>query len=173
MKCCHLQLSRHWSHWWGGSDNLLRLVLFHSWQCSAKEAPGGNSDHPTRSTFHFYRPQRSCGKVMFLHLSVILFTGGGVWYDTPWADTPGKTPPGQTHPPCRHPSCRIPPGRHPLATHSSGRHPLGRHPHEMATAADSMHPTGMHSCDLNNFYRLQTKFLLAHVVLYPGGQIFV
>ena len=23
-----------------------------------------------------YRPQRSCGKVMFLHLSVILFTGG-------------------------------------------------------------------------------------------------
>ena len=25
----------------------------------------------------FYRPQRSCGKVMFLHLSVILFTGGG------------------------------------------------------------------------------------------------
>ena len=27
---------------------------------------------------HFYRPQRSCGKVMFLHLSVILFTGGHV-----------------------------------------------------------------------------------------------
>ena len=26
----------------------------------------------------FYRPQRSCGKVMFLHLSVILFTGAGV-----------------------------------------------------------------------------------------------
>ena len=25
-----------------------------------------------------YRPQRSCGKVMFLHLSVILFTGGGI-----------------------------------------------------------------------------------------------
>ena len=24
----------------------------------------------------YYRPQRSCGKVMFLHLSVILFTGG-------------------------------------------------------------------------------------------------
>ena len=28
--------------------------------------------------FHLYRPQRSCGKVMFLHLSVILFTEGGV-----------------------------------------------------------------------------------------------
>ena len=26
----------------------------------------------------FYRPQRSCGKVMLLHLCVILFTGGGV-----------------------------------------------------------------------------------------------
>ena len=25
----------------------------------------------------FYRPQRSCGKVMSLHPSVILFTGGG------------------------------------------------------------------------------------------------
>ena len=30
----------------------------------------------------FYRPQRSCGKVMVLHLSVILFTGGGLG-DTP------------------------------------------------------------------------------------------
>ena len=25
---------------------------------------------------YFYRPHRSCGKVMFLHVSVILFTGG-------------------------------------------------------------------------------------------------
>ena len=58
----------------------------------------------------YYRPQRSCGKVMFLHRSVILFTGGGVcpsacWNTTllgrhrPWADTPpvqcmlGYTPP--------------------------------------------------------------------------------
>ena len=27
--------------------------------------------------FYFYRPERSCGKVMFLHVSVILFTGEG------------------------------------------------------------------------------------------------
>ena len=44
----------------------------------------------------FYRPQRSCGKVIFLHLSVILFTGR-VWQtriDTPWEDTPPEqTPP--------------------------------------------------------------------------------
>ena len=39
-----------------------------------------------------YHPQRSCGKVMFLHLSVILFTGG-------W-----QTPLGR-HPPGRHPLC--------------------------------------------------------------------
>ena len=31
--------------------------------------------------------KRSCGKVMFLHLSVILFTGGGVY-------PPRQTPPG-------------------------------------------------------------------------------
>ena len=47
---------------------------------------------------YFYRPQRSCDKVMFLHLSVILFTGGGCLPPQP----PGKTPPstpGQTLPP--------------------------------------------------------------------------
>ena len=38
--------------------------------------------HPT-GMFSCYRPQRSCGKVMFLHLSVILFTGGGVWQTPP------------------------------------------------------------------------------------------
>ena len=76
----------------------------------------------------FYHPQRSCGKVMFLHLSVILSTGGvsdrhpradtpraGTplvdthWADTPWADTPlGRHPPRQTPP--LHP----PPPRRPL-----------------------------------------------------------
>ena len=60
-----------------------------------------------RSWALFYRPQRSCGKVMFLHLSVILSTGGGCLPQcmlgyTPWADTPispGQTPPAAgTHP---------------------------------------------------------------------------
>ena len=46
---------------------------------------------------------------MFLHLSVILFTGGCL------------------------PLCML------------GYTPLGRHPQQMATAADGMHPTGMHS----------------------------
>ena len=72
-----------------------------------------------------YRPQCTCGKVMFLHVSVILTTGGGVWQagtshphpraDTrPWAGTPS---PGRQTPP---------PGT--------------------ATATDGKHPTGMHSC---------------------------
>ena len=46
----------------------------------------------------FYRPKHSCGKVMFLHLSVILSTGGCM-ADTPW-QTPNRQtpPPGQTLP---------------------------------------------------------------------------
>ena len=65
---------------------------------------------------------------------------------------PGRHPPDRhTHPPGRHihplPGKHIdtyiptPPGRH---IHPPGRH---HHPtHQMATAADSTHPTGMHSC---------------------------
>ena len=65
----------------------------------------------------FYRPQGSCGKVIFSQASVILYMGGGciracTGADTPlgrhpypWADTP--TP------------WATPPGRHPL-----GRHPV-------------------------------------------------
>ena len=50
---------------------------------------------------HFYRPQRSCCKVMFSQASVILFTGEGVW----------QTPPP---PPGRHsPQVDTRPGRHP------------------------------------------------------------
>ena len=40
-----------------------------------------------------YRPQRSCGKVMFLHLPVILSTGGCVSQHAL-----GETPPRQTPP---------------------------------------------------------------------------
>ena len=67
----------------------------------------------------------------------------------PWADTPK-----QIHTPFslgRHPPQA---DTHPLPGQTSlGRHPLGRHSPfpETATAADSMHPTGMHSCDNTNF----------------------
>ena len=59
----------------------------------------------------------SCRKVMFLHLSVIMFTGG-VCSGTPL----GQTSPWEYTPPRAEP------------------------PSETATAADGTHPTGMHSC---------------------------
>ena len=91
---------------------------------------------------HYYRLQRGCGKVMFLHLSVILFTGGGgwlplvwgcvsatLWADTPrWADPPWQTPP----PPDRHPL-----GRHPQADTPWADTPLGRHPPQADTSMPS------------------------------------
>ena len=88
----------------------------------------------------YYRPQRSCGKVMFLHLSVILFTGGCLPQcmlgNTPLrADTPRQTPPWQTpHPPT-------------------------------VTAADGTHPTGMFSCYYHLFdeYRVEMYIKMLRV----------
>ena len=68
---------------------------------------GSNKNHPYIQIGNNYRPQQSWGKVMFLHLSVILFTGEGVclsacWDTTPpWKHTPQKAPPppGSTHHP--------------------------------------------------------------------------
>ena len=62
----------------------------------------------------YYRPQRTCSKVMFLQASVILVKGS-VWETPPWADPPGacslaRHPPGQT-PPGRDLSRQTPPGR--------------------------------------------------------------
>ena len=75
---------------------------------------------------------------MFLHLSVIMFTGGGVSEQTPPRQTspPRQTPPGQT-----------PPGP----------------PPETATAADGTHPTGMHSSKL--ILRMQSLF--PHLETHP------
>ena len=97
---------------------------------------------------YYYRPQRSCGKVMFLHLSVILSRGGqGVchthpWADTPWADTPSPwadTLPGQR-----------PLARHPLGIHPPGHTPPGQTPPGQCMLgygqqAGGTHPTGMQS----------------------------
>ena len=59
------------------------------------------------SVFDFYRPQQSCGKVMFLHLSVILFTGGFVC-----GPLGGHPPPGQTTPSAVHAGIRSTSGRY-------------------------------------------------------------
>ena len=52
--------------------------------------------------------KRSCWKIMFLHLSVILFTGGCT---TPWADTPDEKTPSSPE----------------MATAVDGTHPTGMH----------------------------------------------
>ena len=89
----------------------------------------------------FYRPQRSCGKVMFLHLSVILFTEVACHtplgrHTTPWHTPPRQTPPrhippGQTTPPTHHPWADIPPAQCMLG---------------YGQQAGGTHPPGMHSC---------------------------
>ena len=87
----------------------------------------------------YYRPQRSCGKVMILHLSVILYTvGGGCIPACTWANTP----PGQTPPQ----------GRPPRKTPPQAAPPWADTPQQTATVADGTHPTGMHSCFLKKIH---------------------
>ena len=74
-------------------------------------------------------------KVIFLHLSVILFTGG------PPPPQPGRNPPG-TRPPCQ--------GEPPPP-------PGSRLQHQRAAGT---HPTGMHSC-MTYFYRVGGRSPLA------------
>ena len=94
-------------------------------------------------------------KVMFLHLSVILSTGGGHLVSAP-LHAGIHTPLGR-HPLGRHPLGRHPLGRHPLGRHPPGRHPLGRHPRQTppppsttgyGQQAGGTHPIGLHSCFL-------------------------
>ena len=64
------------------------------------------------SFLHYYRPQQSCGKVMFLHLSVILSTGGACM-------PPHRACPPAMHAslPCTPPATHAPCHAHPLAMH--------------------------------------------------------
>ena len=81
--------------------------------------------------YHFYRPQRSWGKVIFSQACVILFTGG-VCLSACW-DTP--SPPTRRPPP----GPGTPPGQaSPGAEHAGG----------YGQGAGGTHPTGMQSCEL-------------------------
>ena len=118
-------------------------------------------------------------KVMFLHLSVILFTGGMVCLSACWDTTPREAHPPRkcTHPPPQKhtlpgstPPGSTPPGNHPLPQGSTPPRkdppPLGKHtpqegsppPRETAAAADGTHPTGMHCCFVyrNGHYFIKT-----------------
>ena len=84
---------------------------------------------------YFYRPQRSWGKVMFLHVSVILFTGGSasVLAGIPHPPRDQAPPPGAdtlwSRPPWRPPRSRSPRTRHPWSRPPRTRHPSpSRHP---------------------------------------------
>ena len=95
---------------------------------------------------YFYRPQRSCSKVIFSQVSVILSTGGGVSvlvhagihtplgrYTTP---TPGRCPPpGKVQP-----TAGTPPSTYTLW---AGAPPPRKHnpPLRAAIRADGTHPT--------------------------------
>ena len=85
----------------------------------------------------FTARKRSLGKVMFLHMSVILFTGGMC---IPACTGYGVSASGSR-------GC-TPLGRHPQADHP-GQPPPDRHPLEMTTEGGGMHPNGMHSCYCN------------------------
>ena len=91
--------------------------------------------HYTGTGNHCYRPQRSCGKVMFLHVSVILLKGG-VCPIACWDTHPSRT---KSRPP-RDQRQADPP-------RTKGRQPPDpprdqkQTPRETAAAADGMHPT--------------------------------
>ena len=73
-----------------------------------------------RLRYNFYHPQRSCGKAMFLHMSVTLSRGVSASVHA-GIHPPGRHPPGQT-PPEQTPPRQTPrPGRH---NPHLGRHPL-------------------------------------------------
>ena len=73
-------------------------------------------------------------KVMFLHMSVLLSTGGS-------ASVHAGIPP--TRPQSRHPPEQVPPEQ---AYPPEQTYPPSKHtPQQMATAVDGTHPTGMHS----------------------------
>ena len=103
---------------------------------------------------------QSCGKVMFLHLSVSHSVHGGCLPQCMLGYTPGRHPPGQT-PPGRTPPWKTPP------TPKADNFPPSQ---QMATAADGAHPTGMLSCGVEVFTLDQDRdrfHYQYHSILYP------
>ena len=129
-------LINHWSMNWAQRSCLSHLSWWHCGSILFSYTRGG---WVAGSSPFNYRPQQSWGKVMFLHLSVILFTGRRCLADTPsqadicpgrhpWADTlPGRHTPRQTHSQADTPLADTPLGRQPPRQTFQGRHsPRGR-----------------------------------------------
>ena len=87
------------------------------------------------------RKRRFLGKVMFLHLCVILFTGRGVGFQQA-SHVTGRHPPRQTPPLGRHPPKQTPP----LEADTPMADTLRQSPPRITTEAGGAHPTQMHSC---------------------------
>ena len=66
--------------------------------------------HSYATGFFFYRPQRSCGKVVFSQASVIMLRGG-FWQAPPWADTHLGQKPAWANTPRPPPRADPPPSR--------------------------------------------------------------
>ena len=134
---------------------LIEWQLAHCWKCIT-----------------CYRPQRTWGKVMFSHVSVILFTGGGGWYPSMPCRSPGPHPweklrglacvcvgGGENRVSGPHPGGKLTGLAWGLQAHTrggGGGYPSthwGRHP-PPATATGGTHPTGMHACmEIFSLYR--------------------
>ena len=116
-----------------------------------------------------YRPQRSWGKVMFLQVCVILFTGGEYLtrYTPPQTRyTPRDqdhnprtryTPQDQVHPPG--------PGTPPRPGNGPGTPPRTRYtprtrepPRDQGDTVTRLHPTGMQSCFSSGFNTLKFTY---------------
>ena len=100
----------------------------------------------------FTARKRSCGKVMFLHLSVILFKGGGVYLSMHWTGVVPQHAMGRSR--LSREGCL--PRRGCLGGNVHLSRPRGRHPQTqgqtpsplpaMTIEAGGTHPTEMHSC---------------------------
>ena len=135
------------------------LIPLASWLILILNLYHSNLSKQNRVSFDIFNGRNEVvAKVIFLHLFVILFTGGvclGACWDTthphpPPADTP---PQEQTPPRSRHPLSRHPPSRHPRRQQPQeqtpstlepdtpkSRHPPNRHPQPRSRPPQSRHP---------------------------------
>ena len=91
-----------------------------------------------------YRPQTKFAKVMFLHVSVILSTGGGLPQCMLGYHPPEQTPPPR---PGTHPlRADTPWTRHPPPSGADTSPPGAVHARRYGQRVGGMHPTGMQSC---------------------------